>query len=104
MIVTTTPNIEGKRIVEYKGIVTGEAVLGAHILKDIFAGIRDVIGGRVGGYEKELERAKEMALNEMIERAKKLGANAIVNVRIDYEEMRGGMLLVCCFGTAVVVE
>ena len=104
MIVTTTPNIEGKRIVEYKGIVTGEAVLGAHILKDIFAGIRDVIGGRVGGYEKELERAKEMALNEMIVRAKKLGANAIVNVRIDYEEMRGGMLLVCCFGTAVVVE
>jgi len=104
MIVTTTHGIEGKKIVEYKGIVSGEAIMGANVFKDIFAGIRDVIGGRSGAYEKELNRAKEIAIEEMSERARNLGANAIVGVTIDYEEMREGMLMVCCFGTAVVVE
>lgn len=104
MIVTTTPNVEGKKIVEYKGIVSGEAIMGANIIRDLFAGIRDIIGGRAGAYEEKLNEAKNIAISEMIERAKALGANAIVGVTIDYEEMREGMLMVCCFGTAVVVE
>ncbi|MFO7966820.1 MAG: heavy metal-binding domain-containing protein [Archaeoglobaceae archaeon] len=104
MIVTTTPTLEGKKIVDYKGIVSGEAILGANVFKDVFAGIRDVIGGRSGAYEKELNKAKEIAVNEMAERAKENGGNAVVGVTIDYEEMREGMLMVCCFGTAVVAE
>lgn len=104
MIVTTTPTIEGRRIVEYKGIVSGEAIMGANVIRDIFAGIRDIIGGRAGAYEEKLNEAKNIAISEMVERARAMGANAIVGVTLDYEEMREGMLMVCCFGTAVVVE
>ena len=106
MIVTTTPSIEGKSIVEYKGIVTGEAILGANIFKDIFAGIRDIVGGRSATYENELRSAKDIALREMQERAEAVGANAIVGVDLDYENLgaSGGMLMVTASGTAVVVR
>ena len=103
MIITTTPNIEGKTIQEYKGIVTGEAILGANIFKDIFAGIRDIVGGRSATYENELRNAKDIALKEMAERASAMGANAIVGVDLDYENLgaSGGMLMVTASGTAV---
>ncbi len=106
MIVTTTPTIEGKTIHEYKGIVTGEAILGANIFKDIFAGIRDIVGGRSATYENELRSAKDIALREMEDRALSLGANAIVGVDLDYENLgaSGGMLMVTASGTAVVVR
>ncbi len=106
MIVTTTHNVEGKSITEYKGIVTGEAILGANIFKDIFAGIRDIVGGRSATYEKELRSAKDIALAEMTERAVALGANAIVGVDLDYENLgaSGGMLMVTASGTAVTVR
>lgn len=104
MIITTTPSIEGKRIVAYLGLVDGEAILGANIFADIFAGIRDVIGGRSAAYEKELRKAKEIALREMEDEARNLGADAIVGVDLDYETIgteRGGMLMVTSSGTAV---
>ncbi|HWQ19811.1 MAG TPA: heavy metal-binding domain-containing protein [Methanotrichaceae archaeon] len=104
MIITTTPSIEGKRIVAYLGLVDGEAILGANIFADIFAGIRDIIGGRSGAYEKELRNAKEIALREMEDEARALGADAIVGVDLDYETIgteRGGMLMVTASGTAV---
>jgi len=106
MIITTTPNIEGKRILRYLGIVTGEAIMGANIIKDLFASITDIIGGRAGAYEKELIRAKEIALKEMTERAIEMGANAIVGVDLDFETVgeRGQMLMVSASGTAVVTE
>ncbi|MCB2205297.1 heavy metal-binding domain-containing protein [bacterium] len=105
MTITTTPGIEGKTIQEYKGIVTGEAILGANIFKDIFAGIRDIVGGRSATYENELRNAKDIALREMQERAASMGANAIVGVDLDYENLgaNGGMLMVTASGTAVVV-
>ncbi len=104
MIITTTPSIEGKRIVAYLGLVDGEAILGANIFADLFAGIRDIIGGRSGAYERELRRAKEIALQEMEAEARALGADAIVGVDLDYETIgteRGGMLMVTASGTAV---
>jgi uncharacterized protein YbjQ (UPF0145 family) len=104
MIITTTPSIEGKRIVAYLGLVDGEAILGANIFKDIFAGIRDIIGGRSGAYEKELRNAKAIALQEMEDEARSLGADAIVGVDLDYETIGtngGGMLMVTACGTAV---
>lgn len=104
MLVVTTPIIEGKRVIKYLGIVSGEAIMGANILKDFFAGIRDIVGGRAGAYERELKRAKEIAINEMIEEARKLGANAILSVDIDYETIGQSMLMVSASGTAVVVE
>lgn len=106
MILTTTPSIEGKRIREYRGIVTGEAILGANIFKDIFAGIRDIVGGRAGAYEKELIRAREIALEELREAATRAGGNAVVGIDLDYEVLgeSGGMLMVNASGTAVVVE
>jgi uncharacterized protein YbjQ (UPF0145 family) len=106
MLLTTTPNIDGKRITQYCGIVAGEAVLGANVLKDLFAGIRDFVGGRSGTYEKELQRARNIALEELQERAEKLGANAIVGIDIDYEVLgkENGMLMVSASGTAVIVE
>ncbi|HOJ05902.1 MAG TPA: heavy metal-binding domain-containing protein [Bacteroidota bacterium] len=106
MIVTTTHGVEGKTIVEYKGIVTGEAILGANIFKDIFAGIRDIVGGRSATYENELRNAKDIALREMQERAEALGANAIVGVDLDYENLgaSGGMLMVTASGTAVLLR
>ncbi|MCU0767419.1 MAG: heavy metal-binding domain-containing protein [Gammaproteobacteria bacterium] len=106
MIVTTTQGIEGKRIVQYLGIVTGEAVLGANLFRDLFAGIRDIVGGRSGSYEKELQRARRIALEELQELAAELGANAVVGVDLDYEVLGGnnGMLMVSASGTAVVVQ
>ena len=105
MILSTTPTLEGKAIREYRGIVVGEAILGAHIFKDLFAGIRDIIGGRSGAYEKELARAREIAFEELKERAQALGANAVVGIDIDYEVVgqNGSMLMVSISGTAVVV-
>lgn len=102
---TTTPSFEGKVIKEYKGIVTGETIIGANIFKDLFAGIRDIIGGRSGSYEKVLREAKQIALNEMQEEARKLGANAVVGIDLDYETVgaNGGMLMVTASGTAVVI-
>jgi uncharacterized protein YbjQ (UPF0145 family) len=102
MIVTTTPGIEGQTIRHYHGIVTGEAILGANIFRDLFAQVRDIVGGRSGAYEKELGRARETALREMQERAAALGANAIVGVDLDYEVINN-MLMVSASGTAVVL-
>jgi uncharacterized protein YbjQ (UPF0145 family) len=105
MIVTTTPNIEGHRITEYLGVITGEAVLGTNFVRDFFAKIRDVVGGRSGSYEKELARARETAFQEIQEEALELGANAIVGIDLDYEVMgeSGSMLMVSISGTAVKI-
>ncbi len=105
MLVTTTANVEGHRITRYCGLVAGEAILGANLFKDLFAGIRDLVGGRSGTYERELQKARDIALEELIERAKELGANAVVGVDLDYEVMgeRNGMLMVSASGTAVVI-
>ncbi|MCC2681188.1 Uncharacterized conserved protein YbjQ, UPF0145 family [Nitrosospira multiformis] len=106
MQLTTTPGIDGKRITRYCGVVAGEAVLGANIFKDLFAGIRDLVGGRSGTYEKELQRARDIALEELQQRARDLGANAVVGIDIDYEVLgkENGMLMVSASGTAVIVE
>ena len=108
MIQSTTPSIEGKCITRYHGVVTGEAILGANIFKDFFAGIRDIIGGRSAAYEKELRKAREIAFAEMEAQAQSLGANAVVGIDIDYENITmgnsGGMLMVTVSGTAVNVE
>ena len=106
MHVTTTPGIEGKRIVKYCGVIAGEAIMGANIFKDLFASVRDVVGGRSATYEKELQKAREIALAELQDRASQLGANAVVGVDLDYEVLGQGnsMLMVSASGTAVVVE
>jgi uncharacterized protein YbjQ (UPF0145 family) len=106
MIVTTTPHIEGRTITQYCGIVAGEAILGANMFKDMFAGIRDLVGGRSATYERELQKAREIALKELQERAADLGANAVVGVDLDYEVLGqgNGMLMVSASGTAVVVQ
>ena len=106
MIVTTTPSIEGKRITRYCGVVAGEAILGANVFKDFFAGIRDIVGGRSGTYERELQKAREIALKELEQRAAEAGANAVVGVDLDFEVLGQGtgMLMVSASGTAVVVE
>lgn len=103
MIVSTTPSIEGHTISAYHGVVTGEAILGANIFKDLFASIRDIVGGRSGAYETELRRAREIAMREMQDQAAELGANAVVGVDLDYETVgsQGGMLMVSVSGTAV---
>ena len=105
MLQTTTPAIEGKTIRGYHGVVTGEAILGANLFKDIFAGIRDIVGGRSAAYERELQKAREIAFEELSERALELGANAVVGIDIDYETVgpNGGMLMVSVSGTAVTV-
>lgn len=105
MIMTTTPQVEGYQIREYKGVVTGETIIGANFMKDLFAGIRDIIGGRSGSYEKVLREAKNTALDEMRQRAADLGANAVVGIDIDYETVgqSGSMLMVAVSGTAVVI-
>ena len=100
MIVTTTNNVEGYQIADYKGIVTGEAIMGANIVRDLFASITDIIGGRSGAYDSKLADARETALAEMQEKARALGANAVVGVDIDYEVI-GQMLMVAASGTAV---
>jgi Uncharacterized conserved protein len=106
MLITTTQTVEGHRITKYCGVVAGEAVLGANMFKDMFAGLRDIVGGRSGTYERELQRAREIAFEEMAERAKSLGGNAVVGVDIDYEVLgeKNGMLMVSVSGTAVVVD
>ena len=106
MIVTTTQGVDGKKVTRYLGIVTGEAILGANIFRDLFAGIRDIVGGRSAAYEKELQRARRIALEELEERATELGANAVIGVDLDYEVLGGGngMLMVSASGTAVVVQ
>jgi len=102
MIVTTTPSVEGRPIRDYLGIVTGEAILGANVFRDLFAGIRDVIGGRSGSYEEVLREARDAALSEMQAEAQKRGADAIVGVDLDYETVsQGTMLMVTASGTAV---
>ncbi|WP_218597885.1 heavy metal-binding domain-containing protein [Polaribacter sp. NJDZ03] len=103
MIVTTTPTIENRPVTQYLGIVTGETIIGANFIKDFFAGIRDIVGGRSGSYEKVLREAKDTALKEMEEMANSLGAQAIVGVDLDYETVgkNGGMLMVTTSGTAV---
>ena len=105
MIVTTTPSIEGKQITRYCGVVAGEAILGANLFKDLFAGIRDIVGGRSATYERELQKAREIAMQELQERAAALGANAVVGIDLDYEVIGqgGSMLMVSASGTAVVV-
>lgn len=105
MIVTTTPTLEGRKIQEYFGVVTGEAVLGANLFRDLFAGIRDIVGGRSGSYEKELRKAREVAFGELEQAARDKGANAVLGVDIDYEVLgeSNGMLMVSVSGTAVRV-
>lgn len=105
MIITTTHSIESKRVETYLGIVTGEAILGANIVKDFFAGIRDIVGGRSASYEKELRKAKDIALAELQENALAMGANAIIGIDLDYETIHtGSMLMVSASGTAVIVK
>ncbi len=101
MILTTTPQIEGRTIAEYRGIVSGETIIGANLIRDFLASIRDVVGGRSQAYEKVLREAKETALNEMAEEAAGLGADAVVGIDLDYETLNGSMLMVTCSGTAV---
>ena len=106
MIFTTTSVLAGEHVSQYLGIVTGEAILGANVFRDFFAGIRDIVGGRSGAYEKELNRAREIALREMEDQAARLGANAVIGVDIDYETIgtgNGAMLMVTTSGTAVVL-
>ncbi|GAM59922.1 hypothetical protein JCM19232_255 [Vibrio ishigakensis] len=106
MLMTTTPSVEGSTILQYHGVVAGEAVLGANVFKDMFAGIRDFVGGRSGTYEKELEKAREYALQELQNKAIELGANAVVGIDIDYEVLGkdNGMLMVSASGTAVTIR
>ena len=105
MILSTTPQIEGRTIREYKGVVTGETIIGANFVKDFFAGIRDIVGGRSGSSEKVLREAKDTSMEEMMQRAEELGANAIVGIDIDYETIgaNNSMLMVATSGTAVVI-
>jgi uncharacterized protein YbjQ (UPF0145 family) len=104
MIMTTTATLQGKEITEYCGIITGEAIMGANIVRDIFASVRDVVGGRSGSYEEKLREAREIAMAEMQTKASELGANAIVGIDVDYEVVREGMLMVAVSGTAVKVD
>ena len=103
MIITTTPNIEGRQITQYMGVVTSQTIIGANFFKDIFAGLRDFFGGRSGTYERVLEEAKQYAMNELIQKAQAIGANAVVGVDLDYETVgaNGSMLMVSISGTAV---
>ena len=104
MIVSTTHSIEGRRVTEYLGVITGEAIVGANVLRDIAATARDIFGGRSGAYEQELRKAREIAIKEMQEEAEKLGASAVIGVDFDYESIRGTMLMVSASGTAVRLE
>lgn len=105
MLLTTTSVLEGMRITQYIGIVTGETIMGANVVRDFMAGITDIIGGRASAYEKSLVEAKQIALNEMIEDARAKGANAIIGIDLDYETVgQGSMLMVSVSGTAVKVE
>ena len=106
MLITTTPTIEGKRITNYYGIVSGETIIGANVFRDLFASIRDIVGGRSGAYEEVLREAKETALREMQDQAARMGANAVIGVDLDYETVggSGSVLMVTASGTAVYIE
>jgi uncharacterized protein YbjQ (UPF0145 family) len=107
MLIVTTPHLEGRPVRQYLGLVSGEAILGANIFRDMFAGIRDIVGGRSAAYEQELRKAKQIALDEMAEQARELGADAVLAVDLDYETIQmgggGGMLMVSASGTAVLL-
>ncbi len=104
MILTTTNQVEGRRIREYRGIVHGETIVGANIFKDFMASVRDVFGGRSGAYERELKKAREIALEELSQEAERLGANAVVGIDLDYEVVGQSMLMVTASGTAVLLD
>ncbi len=108
MIISTTSVLSGKEVTDYHGLVSGEAILGANIFRDFFAGIRDIVGGRSGAYERALREAKDIAVREMEDEAQRLGANAVIGVDLDYESITtgngGGMLMVSASGTAVTVR
>lgn len=106
MLLSTTSNLQDKKILEYVGIVNGNAIIGVNVFKDIFAGLRDIFGGRSAAYEQELAKAREIAMQEMIDQAKEMGANAVVGVDLDFEtiEVNGSMLMVNVSGTAVKIE
>ena len=102
MLITTTPTVEGRPIARYHGLVTGEAIMGANVFKDVFASVRDIVGGRSGAYEQELNKAKNIALAEMTQQAEDLGSDAVLSVDLDYETVgQGSMLMVSASGTAV---
>ena len=103
MIITTTPSIEGRKITEYRGIVVGEAIMGANVVRDVFASITDIVGGRSGAYESKLQDARDTALAELEDRARDKGADAVVGVDLDYEVVGQSMLMVSASGTAVVL-
>jgi len=104
MIITTTPSIEGRQIADYRGIVVGEAIMGANVVRDVFASITDIVGGRSGAYESKLQDARDTALRELEERAQALNAEAVVGVDLDYEVVGGSMLMVSASGTAVTLK
>jgi uncharacterized protein YbjQ (UPF0145 family) len=106
MILTTTQTVEGRHISDYKGIVNGEAIMGANVFRDLFASVRDIVGGRSGSYEKELQKARRIALDELADAARKLGADAVVGIDLDYEVLGSGgsMLMVAASGTAVALR
>lgn len=104
MIITTTPTIEGRQIADYRGIVVGEAIMGANVVRDVFASITDIVGGRSGAYESKLQDARDTALAELEERARAKGADAVVGVDLDYEVVGQSMLMVSASGTAVALE
>lgn len=104
MLISTTTTLQDKKIKRYLGVVTGEAILGANIFRDFFAGIRDIVGGRSAAYEKELRHAKEIAMAEMQQEAQRLGANAVIGIDLDYETIGNSMLMVSASGTAVEIE
>jgi uncharacterized protein YbjQ (UPF0145 family) len=102
MLITTTPSIEGMKVELYHGLVSGEAIMGANVFKDMFASVRDIVGGRSAAYEQELKKAKDLALGEMAQQAEELGSNAVISVDLDYETVgQGSMLMVSASGTAV---
>ncbi len=104
MLMTTTPTLQGKTIKNYLGVICGEAIMGANIVRDLFASITDIVGGRSGAYEEKLAQARKIALDEMGAQARKMGANAVVGIDLDYEVIREGMLMVTASGTAVILE
>ncbi len=104
MLFTTTSHIQGREIEVYYGLVSGETIIGANIFKDLFAGIRDIVGGRSGSYERVLRQAKEEAMKEMAAQASAMGANAIIGIDLDYETVGNSMLMVTCAGTAVKIK
>jgi uncharacterized protein YbjQ (UPF0145 family) len=104
MLITTTDGADGKTVVRYLGIVSGEAIVGANLFRDLFARVRDIVGGRAGGYENALREAKDHAMEDMIAEAQALGANAIVGVDLDYEALGDSMLMVSANGTAAIID